>query len=156
MKAKRVACLAVCLLAMAGLVDAQDKVPSVYVDGKVANFALPGHDYSSPGFESLSFWSGPHGKAIDYEYGADQKRVRLRAIGPDGSDEGFAVRFPNGLVLDIVPQGTALPVSDRSGDYSKTFESQYEGPVDGSRTFSTPRLEKADPIRFVGRTCINS
>src|SRR3546814_10437131 len=92
----------------------------------------------------MSVWSGPHGKAIDYEYGADQKRVRLRAIGPDGSDEGFAVRFPNGLVLDIVPQGTALQVSDRSGNYSKTFEWQYEGPVDGRGTFCTPCVEKAD------------
>src|SRR3546814_8705005 len=96
----------------------------------------------SPGFESLSCGSGPHGKAIDYGYGADQKRVRLRAIGPDGSDEGFAVRFPNGLVLDIVPQGTALQVSDRSGNYSKTFEWQYEGPVDGRGTFCTPCVEK--------------
>src|SRR3546814_1407936 len=123
MKGKRVACLAAGLLAMAGLVDAQDKVPSVYFDGKVANFALPGHDYSSPGFESLSFWSGPHGKAIDYEYGADQKRVRLRAIGPDGNDEGFAVRFPNGLVLDVVPQGTALHVSDRSEEHTSELQS---------------------------------
>src|SRR3546814_10518984 len=31
------------LLAMAGLVDAQDKVPSVYVDGKVANFRSEEH-----------------------------------------------------------------------------------------------------------------
>src|SRR3546814_1205311 len=108
MKAKRVACLAAGLLAMAGLVDAQDKVPSVYVDGKVANFALPGHDYSSPGFESLSFWSGPHGTATDYEYGADHKRVRLRAIGPDSTAEGFVVRFPNGTVLDGGPQRTAV------------------------------------------------
>src|SRR3546814_19779268 len=109
---------------MAGLGDAQDKVPSVYVDGKVANFALPGHDYSSPGFESLSFWSGPHGKAIDYEYGADQKRVRLRAIGPDGSDEGFAVRFPNGLVLVTVPQCTALQVGVRSRNNIPQFDGQ--------------------------------
>src|SRR3546814_11219629 len=82
MKAKRVACLAAGLLAMAGLVDAQDKVSRVYVEGKVATFALPGHDYRSPGFESLSFLSVPHGQAIYYKYGADQKRLRTRAIGP--------------------------------------------------------------------------
>src|SRR3546814_5614747 len=80
MKAKRVACLAAGLLAMAGLVDAQDKVPSVYVDGKVANFALPGHDYSSPGFESLSFWSGPHGKAIDRSEEHTSERQLLMRI----------------------------------------------------------------------------
>src|SRR3546814_2365162 len=93
-------------------------------------------------------------KAIDYEYGADQKRVRLRAIGPDGNDEGFAVRFPNGLVLDVVPQGTALHVSDRSGKYSTTFEWQYEGPVDGRGTFCTPCVEEADAIGFVRRNFI--
>src|SRR3546814_6926191 len=99
----------------------------------------------------MSVWSGPHGKAIDYEYGADQKRVRLRAIEPDGSDEGFAVRFPNRLVLNIVPQGTALQVSDRSGKYSKTFEWQYERPVDGRGTFCTPCVEQADAIGLVRR-----
>src|SRR3546814_12271739 len=82
MKAKRVACLAAGLLAMAGLVDAQDKVPSVYVPGKVANFALPGHDYSSPGFERPSFRSGPPGKAIHYDSGADTKRVGPPPIRP--------------------------------------------------------------------------
>src|SRR3546814_11784915 len=85
------------------------------------------------------------------EPGADQKRVRLRAIGPDGNDEGFAVRFPNGLVLDVVPQGTALHVSDRSGKYSTTFEWQYEGPVDGRGTFCTPCVEGADAIGYVRR-----
>src|SRR3546814_1720478 len=124
MKAKIMICLVAGLLAMAGLAHAQDKAPSVYVDGKVANFALPGHGYGSPGFESLSFWSGPNGKAINYEYGADNKRVRLRAIGPGTGGQGFAVRFPNGLVLDVVQQGTALQVSDRGGNYSQTFEWQ--------------------------------
>src|SRR3546814_20756870 len=89
MKAKRVACLAAGLLAMAGLVDAQDKVPSVYVDGKVANFALPGHDYSSPGFESLSFWSGPHGKATDYESAPAPQPVRLPTAGPPRPSQSF-------------------------------------------------------------------
>jgi hypothetical protein len=149
MKTKITICLMASLLAMAGLVHAQDKAASVYVDGKVANFALPGHNYSSPGFESLSFWSGPNGKAINYEYGTDHKRVRLRAIGPGTDGQGFAVRFPNGLVLDVVPQGTALQVSDRSGNYSKTFEWKYEGPVDGRGTFCTPCVEEADAIGFV-------
>lgn len=149
MKAKIMICLVAGLLAMTGLVHAQDKVASVYVDGKVANFALPGHDYNSPGFESLAFWSGPRGKAIDYEYGADHKRVRLRAIGPGSDGRGFAVRFPNGLVLDVVPQGTALQVSDRGGDYGKTFEWKYQGPVDGRGTFCTPCVEEADAIGFV-------
>lgn len=149
MKTKITICLMAGLLAMAGLVQAQDKATSVYVDAKVAQFALPGHDYSSPGFESLSFWSGPRGKAIDYEYGADHKRVRLRAIGPGADGQGFAVRFPNGLVLDVVPQDAALQVSDRRGKYSKTFEWKYEGPVDGRGTFCAPCVEESDAIGFV-------
>jgi hypothetical protein len=137
------------LLAVAGASFAQAATDGVYRDAKVANFALPGQAYDSPGFESLSFWSGPNGKAIDYEYGADQKRVRLRAIGPAAGGDGFAVRFPNGLVLDVVPQGKVLQVSDRKGGYSKTFEWRYEGPVDGRGTFCTPCVEEADAIGFV-------
>lgn len=137
------------LLAVAGAAFAQAAPDGVYRDAKVANFALPGQGYDSPGFESLSFWSGPNGKAIDYEYGADQKRVRLRAIGPGAGGDGFAVRFPNGLVLDVVPQDKSLRVSDRRGGYSKTFEWKYEGPVDGRGTFCTPCVEEADAIGFV-------
>ena len=137
------------LLAMAGVAHAQDRAPSVYTDGKVANFALPGHDYSSAGFESLSFWSGPNGKVINYEYGLKHDRVRLRDIGPGSDGQGFAVRFPNGLVLDIVPKGDALQVSDRKGNYSKTFQWQYDGPIDGRGTFCTPCVEEADAIDFV-------
>ncbi|GAA3933032.1 hypothetical protein [Luteimonas lutimaris] len=137
------------LIAIAGAAFAQASPNGVYLDGKVANFALPGQDYDSPGFESLSFWSGPNGKAVDYEYGADHKRVRLRPVGPAAGGGGFAVRFPNGLVLDVVPQGKALQVSDRGGNYSKTFEWKYEGPVDGRGTFCTPCVEEADAIGFV-------
>src|SRR3546814_19790485 len=68
----------------------------------------------------------------------------------------FRSRFPNGLVLDVVPQGTALHVSDRSGKYSKTFEWQYEGPVDGRGPFCTPCVEEADAIGFVRRNFIQS
>ncbi len=149
MKNSIAACLMAAALAIAGIAFAQDKGSNVYAGAKVANFALPGHDDSSPGFESLSFWSGPHGKAIDYDYGADHKRVRLRAIGPSADGQGFAVRFPNGLVLDVVPQDTALRVSDRNGSYARTFEWKYEGPVDGRGTFCQPCVDEPDAIGFV-------
>lgn len=137
------------LLAIAGAAFAQSAPDSIYKDAKVANFALPGHGYDSPGFESLSFWNGPNGKAINYEYGANHKQVRLRPVGPAAGGGGFAVRFPNGLVLDVVPQGKALQVSGRGGSYSKTFEWKYEGPVDGRGTFCAPCVEEADAIAFV-------
>jgi len=126
---------------VAGAAFAQAAPKDVHVGGKVANFALPEQDYSSPDFEHLSFWSGPNGKAIEYEYGPGPKQVRLRAIGPSAGGDGFAVRFPNGLVLDIVPQGKTLQVSDRKGGYSKTFEWMYEGPVEGRGTFCTPCVD---------------
>src|SRR3546814_19474318 len=133
MKAKIMICLVAGLLAMAGLAHAQDKAPSVYVDGKVANFALPGHGYGSPGFESLSFWSGPNGTALNYEYGADNKRVRLRAIGPGTGGQGFAVRFPNGLVLDVVPTGTVHHVTHHGGNQRNTSKLQDQRPAAGPR-----------------------
>jgi len=137
------------LLAVAGVAFAQAPSDSIHRDAKVANFSLPGHDHDSPGFESLSFWSGPNGKAVDYAYGADHTRVRLRPVGPAESGDGFAVRFPNGLVLDVVPQGKVLQVSDRGGSYSKTFEWKYEGPVDGRGTFCAPCVEEGEAIGFV-------
>lgn len=137
------------LLAFAGASIAQAAPGNVRQGGKVANFALPGEGHDSPRFESLSFWSGPNGKTIDYEYGADQQRVSLRAIGPSADGKGFAVKFPNGLVLDVVPRDGALHVSDRDGRYDKTFEWQYEGPVDGRGTFCSPCVEKGDAIGFV-------
>jgi len=137
------------LLAVAGAAFAQAAPGNVYHDGKVANFSLPGQTYSSPDFEHFSFWSGPNGKAIDYEYGPGPKRVRLRLAGPAAGGDGFAVRFPNGLVLDVVPQGKTLKVSDRDGRYSKTFEWMYEGPVNGRGTFCTPCVEEGDAVGFV-------
>jgi hypothetical protein len=142
-------CMAAGLLAVAGIAPAQDDGSRVYEDARVANFAVPGHDYSSPGFESLSFWSGPHGQIVDYEYGTEHKRVRLHELGPVAGGKGFAVRFPNGFVLDLVPQGDALQVSDRAGKYSKTFEWKYEGPVDGRGTFCQPCVEKPEAMGFV-------
>lgn len=143
------ACLMAGLFAITGMALAGDGTSRVHQDAKVANFAIPGHDYSSPGFESLSFWSGPRGQVVDYEYGANHKRVRLRTLGSSAGGKGFAVRFPNGFVLDVVPQDKGLQVSDRAGKYSKTFEWQYEGPVDGRGTFCQPCVDEPDAIGFV-------
>jgi len=140
-------------IAISGVAPAQDAPGNAYRDAKVANFALPGHGHASPGYESFSFWSGPQGEFIDYDYnqGAEHRQVRVRAAGPSVDGDGFAVRFPNGLVLDIVPRGAALRVSDRRGHYGKTFEWRYEGPVDGRGTFCTPCVDEADAIGFVRR-----
>lgn len=130
---------------------AQDKTDSkVYENGKVANYSVATYDYSSPDFESFSFWNSPKGgNTVDYAYGKGGTRVRLRTLGPNPDGRSFAVQFPNGLVLDLVPQGDVLLVSDRAGKYHKTFEWQYEGPVDGRGTFCQPCVEEAEAMPFV-------
>lgn len=141
------ACIAAGLFAMASL--AQDRGASVYEGAKVANFAVPGADYGTAEYEALSFWSGPRGKAIDYAYGANDRHVRLRHLGANADGKGFAVGFPNGLVLDVVPQDKALQVKDRTGNYSKRFQWRYEGPVAGRGTFCTPCVDESEAIDFV-------
>ena len=130
---------------------AQDKTDNkVYENGKVANYSVAAYDYSSPNYESFSFWSSPKdGNAVDYAYGKNGTRVRLRVLGPNSDGRSFAVQFPNGLMLDLVPQGDVLLVADRAGKYHKTFEWQYEGPVDGRGTFCQPCVEDTEAMPFV-------
>lgn len=140
----------IALLLACATAHAQDADRDVYMGGKVANFSLAGHGYGSPAFESLSFWNNPAaGKLIDYEYGAAPTKVRLRSLGKRADGKGFSVQFPNGLVLDVVPAGKTLQVSDRAGRYRKTFAWLYEGPVDGRGTFCTPCVEEQDAVGFV-------
>lgn len=143
------ACLVAGLCAVAGTALARDDANRMDQRAKVAHFAVPDRAYHSPGFESLSFWSGPQGRSVDYEYGADHKRLRLRVLGPSVDGRGFAVGFPNGFVLDIVPRDDVLQVRDRGGKYGKTFEWQYEGPVDGRGTFCQPCVDEPEAVGFV-------
>ena len=141
------ACAVALLLPIAG---ANATGPSATgADAKVANFSLPGIDRGSPAFERLAFWSGPRGNVVQYGYGADDRVVQLQPLGVARSGNGFAVRFPNGLVLDVVPRGDALLVSDRAGGYRKTFQWQYEGPVDGRGTFCAPCVDENQALDFV-------
>lgn len=122
------------ILALTSAVQVRDGA-DVHDGAKVANFSVPGQPPGGAGFEKLSFWSGPRGNAVEYAYGSDGKLVRLRLLGRDSSGRSFAVRFPNGLVLDIAADGDELLVSDRSGRYRKRFAWHYEGPIDGRGTF---------------------
>lgn len=143
--------LALFVLAAASGAPAQEKAESkVYESGQVANFSLPDYSYDSPEFESFSFWSSQKdGTIVDYVYGKQGTRVRLHELGPNPDGKSFAVRFPNGLVLDLEPQDDVLQVSDRSGKYHKTFEWKYEGPVNGRGTFCTPCVEETKAMPFV-------
>lgn len=140
--------LAIMLAASIGPIRAQDG-GDVYQGAHVANFAVAGQADGAPDFETLSFWSGPGGEAIDYGWGSDGRQVRLQRLAGTSGGHGFAVRFPNGLILDIAIDGKALLVSDRSGSYRKRFVWRYEGPVDGRGTFCEPCVPEPLAIPFV-------
>jgi hypothetical protein len=120
-----------------------------YEGARVANFSVVDHGNAAPEFERLSFWSGPHGKIVDYVRGYGGKPIRLKPIGPNADGLSFAIRLPNGLILDVEPRGGGLLVRDRLGRYRNEFVWQYEGPVDGRGTFCTPCVGQKDAVAFV-------
>ena len=119
---------------------------------QVANYAVRGESYGNPGYEELRLWADRAGNVrVHYAWGTEPKELALALAGRSADGEGFALRFPNGLVLDAVPQGQALRVRDRSGGYDKVFEWKYEGPVDGRGTACTACVDEADAAAFVRR-----
>jgi hypothetical protein len=119
---------------------------------QVANYAVRGESYGNPGYEELRLWADRDGATrVRYAWGRDGRELTLRTLGPGADGQGFALGFPNGHVLDVVPQGDALRVRDRKGGYDKVFEWKYEGPVDGRGTFCTPCVEETEAAAFVRR-----
>ena len=109
---------------------------------KVANYSVG--KYGTKEYEELSFWVKEGRRAnIDYAYGAPEKELcpekelHLVYLGKDicQGKPCFKVQFPNTLVLSVIPVGPSLNVMDEKGKYSKTFQYEYEGPVDGIGTF---------------------
>jgi hypothetical protein len=100
-------------------------------------------------YEHFSFWVRKNDvKEISYWYGksgseSDNKLTYLGKCGVKG-EACFKMQFPNGLVLYAVPKGNSLKITDGKGRYNKTFEWEYEGPVDGRGTFCDvcPKDEK--------------
>lgn len=119
-------------------------------DAKVANFAVQGEAFPSPKFERLALWADAGGKTyVVYGYGSRDTEVVLQAAGRSADGGAFALRFPNGHVLDVAPRGDALQVTDRKGRYDKRFAWQYEGPVDGRGTFCAQCVEEKGAAAFV-------
>ena len=69
----------------------------------------------------------------------------LKYLGPIRlkGHQGFRVRFSNGLILNLWPEGDKLRVTDTKGKYNKLFSWEYEGPVNGIGTFCTPCAQDA-------------
>lgn len=122
---------------------------------QVAHFAVQGAQAPGPAYEELRLWAdGAGATRVHYAWGTDARELTLRVL-EHGGGEGFALGFPNGLVLDVVPQGEALRVRDRSGGYDRTFEWKYEGPVAGRGTACTACVDEADAVAFVRRHFID-
>ncbi len=108
---------------------------------QVANYST-----GTPGaenYEHFSFWIKDNQvREIEYAYGkaGRLKPLTLKYLGHATLNgvRGFQVRFPNALVLTVLPQGQQLKVVDNKGKYAKTFNWEYEGPIDGKGTFCQP------------------
>lgn len=104
-------------------------------NGKVANYSFGKMGQSD--YEHFSFWTedGKHAK-ITYAYGKDAKESELEYLDAKTIQgrKGFEVKFPNNLILFVIPTGNNLRVINPVGSYNKIFKWQYEGPVNGVGT----------------------
>ncbi len=106
-----------------------------HAQNRVANygFGQPGTD----SYEHFSFWTN-NGRRTDihYAHGKDRQDVPLRYAGRArlAGGLGFRVRFPDGHLLSLVPDGNTLRVTT-NGTPPKAFAWEYEGPVNGVGTY---------------------
>ena len=143
------------ILAFAPAADAAarpDPAEAFYRQAQVANYVARGAQAPGPDYEQLAFWADARGqRRVRYAWGEAPRSVELAVLPGRTGDDGFALRFPNGLVLEAIPQGESLRLRDGSGGYDKLFEWQYQGPVDGRGTFCAACVERADAAAFVRR-----
>lgn len=104
--------------------------------GKVANYSF--EKYGQKNYEHFSFWTdnGKHAE-ITYSYGKDAQDSELEYLEAKTIQgrKGFEVKFPNGLILFVIPTGNNLRVINPLGSYNKIFKWEYDGPVDGRGMF---------------------
>jgi hypothetical protein len=125
-------------------------IPALAAENHVANFSAgqPG----TSGYEHFAFWIREDKKnEIIYSYGKDSKEVKVAYIGPgsQGNEPCFTIKFSNGYVLNLTPKGSALVVTDSEGRYSKAFQWEYEGPIEGKGTFCDVCVDENEAVRFV-------
>lgn len=102
---------------------------------EVANYSFGKIGQSN--YEHFSFWTedGKRSK-ITYIYGKGAKEFELEYLTAKTIQgrKGFEVKFPNDLVLFVIPTGNNIRVINPLGNYNKIFKWEYEGPVDGVGT----------------------
>ncbi len=129
----------------------QDTADAFYRQAHVANYVARGAQAPGPDYEQLAFWADARGqRRVRYAWGQAPRSVELEVLPGRPGSGGFALRFPNGLVLEAMLQGQSLRLRDRGG-YDRVFEWQYQGPVDGRGTFCSACVDQADAAAFVRR-----
>jgi len=117
---------------------------------RVANFF-----FGEPGtkrYEHFSFRVHADSRTeIIYSYGIHRKKMKLKLLktAHPGSDSSFRVRFPDGFVLLITPQESTLLVEGHSIRHSKTFQWEYQGPVNGVGDACPDCVDQAEAAKFV-------
>ncbi len=102
---------------------------------KVANYSFGKKGQSN--YEHFSFWTDDGKRTkITYIYGKDAKEFELEYLAAKTIQgrKGFEVKFPNNLVLFVIPTGNNIRVINPLGTYNKIFKWEYEGSIDGRGT----------------------
>lgn len=140
--------LSALLIAGGPAVVAQDQSASIYKDAKVAQFvAAERMDGSHPAV-TLSFWSGPHGKVIEFDRGHGSGPIRLRPVDRTPNGRELRIRAPDGEIWKVRPSKGVLLLND-GGDRPRVFVWRYQGPVDGRGTACNKCVPEEDALRFV-------
>ncbi|MDQ3751187.1 MAG: hypothetical protein M3367_19545 [Acidobacteriota bacterium] len=101
--------------------------------GKVANYAAGKMGQSN--YEHFSFWTNEGKRSkITYAYGKNGKGYELEFLEAKTIQgrEGFEVKFPNNLILFVIPTGNNLRVINPRGSYNKIFKWKNGSSADGS------------------------
>ncbi len=109
---------------------------------KVVNYSVG--KYGNNNYEHFSFWTNEGERSeITYSYGKNDERIELEYLGSKTIQgrKGFEVKFPNGLILFVIPTGNNVRIINPRGKYNKIFKWEYEGPVNGIGTFCSACAE---------------
>lgn len=116
-------------------------------DARVANFVAAGMDGGHPAV-TLSVWSGPHGKVIDYDPGLGSRPVRLQPVGRAVEGQGLRVRAPDGAIWTLMSSEGVL-LLDNGGRRLRVLLWKYQGPVYGRDTACPQCVQQEDALQFI-------
>lgn len=87
--------------------------------------------YGRADYEHLDFSSD---KQITYRYGKNSKDYHIPYLGKDGNS--FKIQLPGNLIVKVtINSSNGLVLQGIGNNYAKTYEWEYEGPVNGRGTW---------------------